>query len=39
MGEILSMQHKSKPITGIQYHPESVLTPVGYALIENWLHL
>jgi anthranilate synthase component 2 len=39
MGEILSMQHKSKPITGMQYHPESVLTPAGYALIENWLHL
>ena len=36
-GEILSMQHKNKPITGIQYHPESVLTPMGYAIIENWL--
>jgi anthranilate synthase component 2 len=39
MGEILSMQHKSKPITGIQFHPESVLTPMGYALIENWLEI
>lgn len=38
-GEILSMQHVKKPITGIQYHPESVLTPMGYAVIENWLRL
>jgi len=37
--EILSMQHKSKPITGIQYHPESVLTPIGYAILENWLRM
>lgn len=38
-GEILSMQHKNKPITGIQYHPESVLTPAGLAVLRNWYHL
>ncbi len=38
-GEILSIQHKTLPINGIQYHPESVLTPLGLAILKNWLHL
>ncbi len=38
-GEILSLQHKTLPLTGIQYHPESVLTPDGLAILKNWLHL
>ena len=36
-GEILAMEHHSLPITGIQFHPESVLTPLGAKMIENWL--
>lgn len=36
-GEILAIDHQSLPITGIQFHPESVLTPRGNKLIENWL--
>lgn len=36
-GEILAMEHQSLPITGIQFHPESVLTPQGTRMIENWL--
>jgi len=36
-GLVMSMEHKSKPIFGIQYHPESVLTPLGSAILENFL--
>jgi anthranilate synthase component 2 len=36
-GEILAMEHQSLPVTGIQFHPESVLTPQGNKMIENWL--
>jgi len=36
-GEILSFHHKTLPLTGIQYHPESILTPAGPAIIANWL--
>jgi anthranilate synthase component 2 len=36
-GEILAIEHKNLPITGIQFHPESVLTPQGGLIIENWL--
>jgi anthranilate/para-aminobenzoate synthase component II len=38
-GEILSMRHKTKPINGIQYHPESILSPQGSAILKNWLRL
>ncbi len=37
-GYIMSMRHKQYDITGIQYHPESVLTPYGKKLISNWLN-
>ena len=36
-GYIMSMRHKEFDIRGIQYHPESVLTPDGKAIINNWL--
>ncbi len=35
--EILSYIHLSKPIWGVQYHPESILTPCGKQLMENWI--
>lgn len=35
--EIMAMQHKDFPITGIQFHPESILTAYGDKMIENWL--
>lgn len=35
--EIMAMQHKDFPITGIQFHPESILTDYGDKMIENWL--
>ena len=34
---IMGIRHKEFPIEGIQFHPESVLTPEGYNLIKNWL--
>ena len=36
-GVIMSLQHKSKPIYGVQFHPESVLTEGGYQMLANWL--
>jgi anthranilate synthase component 2 len=38
-GEVMAMRHVSKPIFGIQFHPESVLTPMGKALLKNFLDL
>lgn len=36
-GFIMSLRHKTYDIRGIQYHPESVLTPDGKTIIGNWL--
>lgn len=36
-GVIMSLQHKSKPIYGVQFHPESVMTEGGYLMLANWL--
>lgn len=36
---IMGVRHKNFPIEGIQFHPESILTPVGEKLINNWLKL
>ena len=36
-GVIMSIEHKSKPIYGVQFHPESVLTEGGYIMLANWL--
>ena len=37
-GAILGMKHKTKAVHGVQYHPESVLTEHGKAIIKNWLN-
>jgi len=34
---IMSLQHKTKPIYGVQFHPESVMTEGGYQMLANWL--
>lgn len=36
-GIIMAMHHKTHPVFGIQFHPESTLTPNGYEIIENFL--
>ncbi len=36
-GRIMSMKHKKYDVQGVQFHPESVLTPLGEKMIENWL--
>ncbi|GMU86171.1 MAG: glutamine amidotransferase [Ignavibacteriales bacterium] len=36
---IMGVRHKSHPVEGIQFHPESILTTEGKHLIENWLKL
>ena len=35
---IMSLRHKEFQVEGVQFHPESVLTPLGEKLIENWLY-
>jgi para-aminobenzoate synthetase component 2 len=36
-GVVMSIKHKSLPIHGVQFHPESVLTEYGYQMLGNWL--
>ena len=38
-GLIMAMQHESLPIYSVQFHPESVLTPHGEKILENWLKI
>ena len=37
-GEIMAVQHTRHPVTGLQFHPESVLTEYGYVLVDRFLH-
>ena len=36
-GEIMSIRHRSLDVRGVQFHPESILTPVGKSMLANWL--
>ncbi len=38
-GEIMAIRHRSYPIYGVQFHPESVLSEYGHEIIENFLAL
>lgn len=35
--EIMAIRHKELPIFGVQFHPESILTPMGRIIINNWI--
>lgn len=37
-GQIMSLRHKNYDVRGVQFHPESVLTPNGKKMLENWLN-
>jgi len=36
-GEVMAVRHRGLPVDGVQFHPESVLTPVGHELARNFL--
>ncbi|TNJ44533.1 aminodeoxychorismate/anthranilate synthase component II [Tamlana fucoidanivorans] len=37
-GQVMSLRHKTFDVRGVQYHPESVLTPEGKKILENWVN-
>jgi anthranilate synthase component 2 len=36
-GQVMSLRHKTYDVSAVQFHPESVLTPEGKRILENWL--
>jgi anthranilate synthase component 2 len=38
-GLVMALAHRSKPVFGVQFHPESVLTPEGETLLANFIAL
>ena len=38
-GEIMAVMHQTHPVFGLQFHPESILTPNGRTIVENFLDL
>lgn len=36
--QIMSLKHETLKVRGVQFHPESVLTPLGKKILENWLN-
>lgn len=37
-GEVMAVMHKTMPVFGVQFHPESILTPEGKAMLRNFIH-
>lgn len=38
-GEVMAVQHRDYPIFGMQFHPESILTPDGKTMLANFIHI
>ncbi len=38
-GEIMAVEHKNRPIFGLQFHPESIMTPQGNNLLKNFMEI
>ena len=39
LGEIMAVEHKDYPIYGVQFHPESIMTPTGRQMLKNFLEV
>ncbi|MCM1122278.1 MAG: aminodeoxychorismate/anthranilate synthase component II [Eubacterium sp.] len=37
-GEVMAVQHREYPIYGVQFHPESIMTPDGKTILRNFIH-
>ena len=38
-GEVMAVQHREYPIYGVQFHPESIMTPDGHIMLKNFVEL
>ena len=38
-GEIMAIRHKEYPVVGLQFHPESIMTPMGKKMLENFIQM
>jgi GMP synthase-like glutamine amidotransferase len=38
-GTVMAMRHRDRPVIGLQFHPESILTDSGYSLLAEFLRL
>ena len=38
-GEVMAVEHKEYPIYGLQFHPESIMTPAGKEIIKNFINI